>query len=129
MLRFAFLVLALTTAAARATPAVPVSAMPDDTLGTWGLDAEACTSPESRGRIRIERKSVQLFHATCTFDRIRIIADGIFEGRGPCVEVRGGRRYRGGVSLMGLGDQMMVRFPGSQLSRTYHRCERPLPVR
>ncbi len=129
MLRLALLALALTSAAAGATPAVPAAAMPDETLGTWGLDAAACTTPESRGRIRIERKSAQLFHATCTFDRIRIIADGIFEGRGPCVEVRGGRRYRGGVSLMGLGDQMMVRFPGSQLSRTYHRCERPLPVR
>lgn len=114
---------------AGATPAVPASAMPDETLGTWGRDAEACTSPESRGLIRVERRAVQLFHATCTFDRIRIVADGIFEGRGTCFEVKGGRRYAGGLSLMGLGDQMTVRFRGSQMSHIYQRCARSLPVR
>jgi hypothetical protein len=129
MLRLVLLGLALISSPAGATPAVPASAMPDETLGTWGRDAEACTSPESRGRIRVERRAVQLFHATCTFDRIRIVADGIFEGRGTCVEVKGGRRYAGGVSLMGLGDEMMVRFRGSQMSRTYHRCGASLPVR
>jgi hypothetical protein len=129
MLRLALLVLALGSVPAGATPAVPASAMPDEILGTWGRDPEACASPESRGRIRVERRSVQLFHATCTFDRIRIVADGIFEGRGACVEVKGGRRYAGGVSLMGGGDEMMVHFRGSQMSHTYHRCERALPVR
>jgi hypothetical protein len=114
---------------AAATPTAPASALPDETLGTWGRDAEACTRPESRGRIRVEQRSVQLFHATCRFERIRIVADGIFEGRGTCVEVKGGGRYAGGVSLMGLGDQMMVRFRGSQMSHTYHRCARTLPVR
>jgi hypothetical protein len=129
MLRLALLALALTTTAAGATPAVPASGMPDDIHGTWGREAEDCTNPDSRGRIRVERRATQMFHATCTFDRIRIVADGIFEGRGPCVEVKGGQRYRSGVSLMGLGDQLMVRFPGSQLSHTYHRCTQPLPVR
>lgn len=129
MLRLVLLTLALTTASAGATPAVPASAMPDDIHGTWGQDAAACTDPASRGRMKVERRSVQMFHATCTFDRIRIIADGIFEGRGPCVEARGGRRYRGGVSLMGLGDRLMVRFPGSRESHDYHRCSTALPVR
>jgi hypothetical protein len=130
MLRLALIVLTLTTASAGATPAVPASAMPDDIHGTWGREAEDCTNPASRGRIRVERRATQMFHATCTFDRIRIVADGIFEGRGPCVEVQGGRRYRGGVSLMGLGDQqLMVTFAGSQIAHTYQRCAQPLPVR
>jgi hypothetical protein len=129
MLRLALLVLALISSPAGATPAVPASAMPDEIHGTWGADPEACTRADSRGRIRVEARAVQLFHATCTFVRIRIVADGIFEGRGHCVEVKGGRRYEGGVSLMGLGDQMMVRYRGSQISRTYHRCARSLPVR
>lgn len=129
LLGLALLGLALISSNAGARPAVAASAMPDETLGTWGRDAEACTSPESRGRIRVERRAVQLFHATCTFDRIRIVADGIFEGRGTCVEVKGGGRYAGGLSLMGLGDQMMVRFRGSQMSNTYERCARALPVR
>lgn len=129
MLRLSLFALALTTASAGATPTVPAAAMPDELHGTWGRDAEACTDPASRGRLRVERRAAQMFHATCTFDRIRIVADGIFEGRGPCVEVRGGQRYRGGVSLMGLGERMMVTFPGSQIAHTYQRCERPLPVR
>jgi len=129
MLRLALLALALSTATAGATPAVPASAMPDDVLGTWGRDEAACTDPASDGRMKVERRSVQMFDATCTFDRIRIIADGIFEGRGPCVTARGGRRYRGGVSLMGLGDRMMVRFPDRRESPTYHRCAQALPVR
>lgn len=130
MLRLVLLALALATAPAGATPAVPAPAMPDDILGTWGRDAAACTDPVSDGRMKVERRSVQMHHATCTFDRIRIIADGIFEGRGTCVEARGGRRYRGGVSLMGLGDRMMVRFPDRRDTPDYHRCASPvLPVR
>lgn len=129
MLRLALLVLPLISSPAGATPAVPATAMPDEIHGTWGADPEACTRADSRGRIRVEARAVQLFHATCTFARIRIVADGIFEGRGHCVEVKGGRRYEGGVSLMGLGDQLMVSYRGSQISRTYHRCARPLPVR
>lgn len=130
MLRLALLALALGTASAAATPTVPAQAMPDEILGTWGRDADACTNPASDGRMKVERRSVQMHHASCTFDRIRIVADGIFEGRGTCIEARGGRRYRGGISLMGLGDRMMVRFPDRRDSPDYHRCSGPpLPVR
>jgi hypothetical protein len=115
---------------------VPVEVLaqevPERFRGTYAADdaPEACTVPDSDGRIAVEADTIQFFASACTIRRPRIDRDGRLTARAACVDEghEGGGEPESRIVMTLRGERLSVSIDRDPV-RFYRRCERALPVR
>lgn len=115
-----------------APPEAVAQEIPLKFRGTYAAaDApEACTVPDSDGRIAVDATSIQFFASACTIRQPRAGGDGRLTGRAFCSDEgeEGGDQLRGRIVLTLRGERLGVSIDGDPV-RFYRRCARDLPVR